>query len=134
MHHRRAFLAALFVCALAPAARPQDTFENVQRIVAVGDVHGDYSQLVNVLQAAGVIDRKNKWTGGKTHLVQTGDVLDRGPDSRKAMDLLMELETQALKAGGRVHALLGNHETMNLYGDLRYVSKEEYASYTNGNS
>jgi hypothetical protein len=134
MYRRRAFLTVLLTVFAAPGARSQDTFENVQRIVAVGDVHGDFNQLVAVLQAAGVIDRKNKWSGGKTHLVQNGDVLDRGPDSRKAMDLLMELETQAAKAGGAVHALLGNHETMNLYGDLRYVSKEEYASYTNGNS
>ena len=135
MCRRRTLLASLFVCALAaPLAHPQDTFDNVQRVVAVGDVHGDYTQFVRVLQDAGIIDRKNKWIGGKTHLVQTGDVLDRGPDSRKAMDLLMELESQALKAGGQVHALLGNHETMNMYGDLRYVSKEEYASYANSNS
>ena len=135
MNRRNTLLLGLFTALLAASpALSQDTFDNVQRVVAVGDVHGDVHQLVNVLQAAGVIDRKNKWTGGKTHLVQTGDVLDRGPDSRKAMDLLMDLEPQAQKAGGAVHALLGNHETMNLYGDLRYVSKEEYASYTNGNS
>src|SRR5579871_5522187 len=134
--NRRNILLSGLLAALAAAfpALSQDTFDNVQRVVAVGDVHGDFHQLVNVLQASGVIDRKNKWVGGKTHLVQTGDVLDRGPDSRKVMDLLMELEPQAQKAGGAVHALLGNHETMNLYGDLRYVSKEEYASYTNGNS
>lgn len=132
---RRRFLALVFISLLAsPACQAQDTFQNVQRIVAVGDIHGDYAQLVSLLRATGVIDRKGKWIGGTTHLVQTGDVLDRGPDSRKAMDLLMELEPQALKAGGQVHALLGNHEAMNLYGDLRYVSKEEYASYQNGNS
>jgi hypothetical protein len=132
---RRSFLRALFLSFLSlTALHAQDTFQNVQRIVAIGDIHGDYAQLVSLLQTAGVIDRKGKWVGGKTHLVQTGDVLDRGPDSRKAMDLLMELEPQALKAGGQVHALLGNHEAMNLYGDLRYVSKEEYASYQNGNS
>jgi len=128
-------LTAVLLCFLSLATlHAQDTFQNVQRIVAVGDVHGDYTQFVNLLQSAGVIDRKAKWIGGKTHLVQTGDVLDRGPESRKAMDLLMDLESQALKAGGEVHALLGNHEAMNLYGDLRYVSKEEYASYQNGNS
>jgi hypothetical protein len=132
---RREIVAALAGILLAPtAARAEDTFQNVDRIVAIGDIHGDYTQLVNLLQTAGVLDRKGKWSGGKTHLVQTGDVLDRGPDSRKAMDLLMALEPQALKAGGRVHALLGNHEAMNLYGDLRYVSKEEYASYQNGSS
>jgi hypothetical protein len=45
------------------------------------------------------------------------------------MDLLIDLEKQARKAGGRVHALLGNHEVMNMLGDLRYVTPEEYASY-----
>ena len=132
--NRRNSLLLLFLVLAATPAVSQDTFQDVQRIVAVGDIHGDYNQLVSLLQSAGVIDRKNKWAGGKTHLVQTGDILDRGPDSRKAMDLLIDLEPQALKAGGRVHALLGNHEAMNLYGDLRYVSKEEYASYRAANS
>ena len=133
--HRRLFLAVpVFFTLALPAAYPQDTFPNVARVVAIGDVHGDYNQFLGLLQASGLVDRKAKWIGGKTHLVQTGDVLDRGPDSRKVMDLLIELESQAQKAGGQVHALLGNHETMNLYGDLRYVSSEEYASYKNGGS
>src|SRR5258708_32924873 len=71
----------------------------VERIVAVGDVHGDYDQLAAVLKSAGLIDEQGNWTGGKTHLVQNGDVLDRGPDSRKAMDLLMRIEKQAAEAG-----------------------------------
>src|SRR5580765_5834762 len=102
----------------------------IDRIVAVGDVHGDYDQLVAVLRSAGLIDEQGTWSGGKTHLVQNGDVLDRGPDSRKAMDLLMRLEKQAAEAGGFVHALIGNHEAMNVYGDLRYVSREEFAAFT----
>ena len=53
--------------------------------------------------------------------MQTGDLLDRGTDGRKVLDLLMRLEGEARKAGGRVHALLGNHEVMNMLGDLRYV-------------
>ena len=135
MIYRRKFLNLVLASLLVPlSGSAQDTFQEVQRVVAVGDVHGDYQQLVSVLQAAGVINNKGKWSGGKTHLVQTGDVLDRGPESRKAMDLLMELEAQSQKAGGAVHALLGNHETMNLYGDLRYVSKEEFASYRAGNA
>ena len=89
----------------------------VERTVAVGDVHGDYDQLAAVLKSAGLIDEQGNWSGGKTHLVQNGDVLDRGPDSRKAMDLLMRLEKQAAEAGGYVHALIGNHEAMNVYGD-----------------
>jgi hypothetical protein len=101
----------------------------VERIVAVGDIHGDYDQFVKVLRAAEIIDKDNKWIGGKAHLVQTGDVLDRGPDSRKAMDLLMALEEQAAKAGGAVHALIGNHEAMVLLGSWQYVSPKEEAAF-----
>ena len=75
------------------------------------------------------MDAKDKWAGGKAHLVQTGDLLDRGKDARKVLDLLMRLEGEARKAGGRVHALLGNHEVMNMLGDLRYVNAEEYKSF-----
>ena len=122
-----ALLALLLV--LPPGLGAQDAYDGVTRIVAIGDVHGDFEQLVAVLRAAGVVDRRNRWTGGSLHLVQTGDVLDRGPHSRKVLDLLMSLEQQARKAGGRVHALLGNHEAMNLIGDLRYVSAGEYAAF-----
>lgn len=106
----------------------EDTWKNVARIVAVGDIHGDFDQCTRVLRSAGVIDRDNRWSGG-THLVQTGDLLDRGPDSRKLIGLMMALEKQAHAAGGAVHCLIGNHEAMNLYGDLRYVSAADYASY-----
>jgi len=76
-----------------------------------------------------VIDKRLAWSGGKTHLVITGDLLDRGADSRRVMDLIMRLEQDAPLAGGRVHQLLGNHEVMNLIGDLRYVAIEEYAAF-----
>jgi hypothetical protein len=45
------------------------------------------------------------------------------------MDLVIRLEQEARRAGGRVHLLLGNHEVMNLIGDLRYVADEEYAAF-----
>ena len=107
-------------------------FSSVDRVVAVGDVHGAYDALVDTLQAAGVIDAELAWTGGRTHLVSTGDLLDRGPESRRVMDLMMRLETESRLAGGRVHQLLGNHEVMNLIGDLRYVADEEYAAFIDG--
>jgi TPR repeat protein len=107
----------------------QHTWNGVARIVAVGDVHGDYEQLFEALRSSGLIDTGGNWTGGRAHLVQTGDILDRGPDSRKVMELLMHLEPQAEAAGGKVHVLLGNHEAMNLYGDMRYVSPGEIAAF-----
>lgn len=114
--------------------KTQDVWTGVDRVVAVGDVHGDYEQFVAVLQSAKLIDEKLQWIGGKTHLVQTGDVVDRGPDSRKVMDLLMYLEQEAPKSGGYVHCLIGNHEAMNVYGDLRYVSPGEIAAFRTGKS
>ncbi len=118
----RTVVAALASLGLAGLlAAQQDAFKGVERIVAVGDVHGDHDQFVKILRAAKVIDAKGDWIGGKTHLVQTGDVLDRAADSKKAMDLLMKLEVQAAKAGGAVHALIGNHEAMVLLEDYRYV-------------
>ena len=86
------------------------------------------------MESAGLIDKKGKWSGGKTHFVQTGDITDRGPDSRKIIDELVKLTRQAKRAGGYIHLLIGNHEAMNVVGDLRYVSPGEYAAFTTKNS
>ncbi len=134
MRPTRAALLRLGVVLALPIAAPrfaasEDAWEGVTRVVAVGDVHGDYDQFVTVLRDAGIVDAQLKWAGGKAHLVQTGDRLDRGPDSRKVMDLLMRLEKEAKKAGGLVHSLLGNHEALNMLGDLRYVIPEEFAAF-----
>jgi len=109
-----------------------DSFSGVQRIVAIGDIHGDHERFVATLKLCRIIDDKNGWIAGKAHLVQTGDILDRGPDSKKVMDLLIQLEEQASKAGGKVHALIGNHEYMTIAGDLRYVSDGELAAFGDG--
>lgn len=125
-----AALLALVCCAGILHAQPiRSEFEAVDRIVAIGDVHGAYDTFVENLKATGLVDDALDWIGGKTHLVQTGDVLDRGPDSRKAIDLLMKLEPQAGAAGGRVHALIGNHEFFNAVGALEYVSDAELEAF-----
>ena len=103
-------------------------------VVAIADVHGAYDDFVAILRHTGLIDQQNHWSGGKTTFVQTGDILDRGPKPREAMELLMALEKEAPQAGGRVVALLGNHEMMNMMGDLRYVTPVNYASYADSNS
>jgi hypothetical protein len=119
----------LLVVTVAFAGERPCAWTNIPRIVAVGDVHGDCGQLVKCLLNAGVITQSNTWAGGKTHLVQTGDILDRGPSSKQAMDLLMALETQAERAGGMVHPLLGNHEVMVLAGDYSYLEQQEADAY-----
>jgi len=115
----------------AVAAEPRQVeWKGVDRVVAFADVHGAHSELTALLQSVGVVDGNLKWTAGKTHVVSLGDLLDRGADSRKVMDLLMRLQDEAAAAGGRLHLVLGNHETMNVLGDLRYVDKGEFAAYS----
>ena len=104
-----------------------------ERVVAIGDVHGAYDRFVGMLRAAGLI-KGERWAGGRARLVQTGDVLDRGADSKKVIDLLIRLEREAAAAGGRVHALVGNHEFMRLVGDWRYVSPGEFKAFQNADS
>lgn len=117
------------VCVPLTATAQTYTWNDVPRIVAISDPHGAYEAMLGTLVNAEVIDTDHNWVAGDTHLVVTGDLLDRGADSRKVMDLVMRLETQALESGGRVHLLLGNHEAMNLVGDLRYVAPEEFAAF-----
>lgn len=104
------------------------------RIVAVGDLHGDYAAYRAIVLAAGLVDRRGRWAGGRTIFVQTGDVPDRGPDSLRIMRDLMRLQREAARAGGRVVALVGNHEAMNVTGDLRYVHPGEYAAFVDSRS
>jgi hypothetical protein len=126
-----AFLAAF---ALTAPAHAQAVFRNVQRIVVFGDMHGEADKFEDMLRAAGLVDASGDWAGGQTHFVQLGDVEDRGPDSRTILNHLMRLEPQARRAGGYVHALIGNHEAMNMLGDLRYTSAGEFASYASPNA
>jgi hypothetical protein len=128
-------IASLLLCllltavAIAPAQASGWRVDGVDRVVAISDVHGAYDAMVETLRNVGILDDGLAWTGGTSHLVIVGDILDRGPRSRDAMDLLMRLEDEAQAAGGYVHVLIGNHESMNMIGDMRYVSKGEYAAF-----
>src|SRR5262245_21131878 len=75
------------------AASPCE-WDRIERVVAIADVHGAYEQFLEILRVAGVIDADNRWAGGATHFVQLGDVVDRGPDSRKVLDFLRRLERE----------------------------------------
>jgi hypothetical protein len=103
-------------------------------LVAIGDVHGDIDDFCAILQRVELIDEQRHWTGGKATLVQLGDLIDRGPKPREVLDLMIWLDEQAAKAGGQVVSLLGNHEVMNLMGDLRYVSVGNYSSFADSES
>jgi len=104
------------------------------RVVAVADVHGAYEEFVAILHDVGLINDQRAWAGGATTFVQTGDVVDRGARTRECLDLLMDLERQAPENGGMVIPLLGNHEVMNVIGDLRYVTKGIFQTFAAGDS
>lgn len=131
--HRRTRLrlgAAALVALLAiGGAAPAETRPDARRVVAIGDIHGAGDRLRTILQQTGLIDDEHGWSGGTATLVQTGDYTDRGPQVREVMDLLMQLEVGAREAGGEVRVLLGNHEAMNLLGDLRDVTPAIFASF-----
>jgi len=93
----------------------------------VGDLHGDLGKAIRSLQLARVLSmgpdgRAPTWVGGDTVVVQLGDVLDRGDDEIAILRLLQGLHEQALPQGGALYMLNGNHESLNVCGDFRYVT------------
>jgi len=123
-------LISISLLSLPGDAWPREwRFDGVDRVVAIADIHGAYDAMVATLQNADILGEDLNWVGRKSTLVIVGDILDRGPKSREAMDLLMRLEGEAESAGGRVQVLIGNHEAMILTGDMRYVSGPEYAAF-----
>ena len=102
-----------------------------EKIVAIGDIHGDYDATIEILKKCNLIDKKNNWCGGKTRLIQIGDIMDRGgrddmygdEDSEvKIINFFYKLKKQSNKKGGDVVCLIGNHELMNFQGIFDYCS------------
>jgi Calcineurin-like phosphoesterase len=106
-----------------PAAVAEDALSTAARspVFVVADTHGEFEVLVSLLQAHRVIGPRLEWRYGRGHLVILGDVFDRGPNQLEILWLLYRLEADARAAGGGAHLVLGNHETMVLRGDLRYL-------------
>jgi hypothetical protein len=125
----RLLLSLACAAGLALSSFTPEAAAAAARVVAIGDVHGGDAAFVAILQKTGIIDGNRQWAGGKAVLVQTGDVTDRGAGVRASLDLLMALERQAPKAGGRVRMALGNHEVMNMLGETRDVTPEIFASF-----
>lgn len=98
-----------------------------RRVVSIADLHGDFVACVKALQLAGVLgEDQRSWIGGSTILVQTGDIVDRGDNSREIYELFFHLQDEAVKVGGEVILLMGNHEHLRLVGDwVRYAGPRE---------
>ena len=109
-----------------------------QRLIIIGDIHGDMAVTLKCLSKAGVINSRNQWIGGNTVVVQMGDQVDRG--GRTAMEYdedsdlpimvyLNRLHLDAIRYGGAVFSLIGNHEIMNTMGIFDYVSPKGFEMY-----
>jgi hypothetical protein len=99
-------------------------FPGVEKMFVVSDIEGNFAALRKLLQGNGVIDAEFNWTFGNGHLVLTGDFVDRGDQVTEVLWLIYSLEEKAKQAGGYVHFILGNHEIMNMSGDLRYLNRK----------
>ncbi len=101
---------------------------NNNRIIAVGDLHGDYKIFIKILEMTQLIDSNGNWVGKDTYVVQVGDTLDgKRPDVTpdkefldesgeiELMRYIIQLDSQAKRFGGRVISLLGNHELYPYY-------------------
>ena len=103
--------------------------EHGRRIVAVGDLNGAADALVEILLGTGLLNRAGRWAGGRAHLIQVGDVFNRGDGAKDALELLLRLRGEAAKAGGQVTVLLGNHEVMTVLGHEAYCTEGEYLQF-----
>eukprot|EP01060_Flectonema_neradi_P008992 TRINITY_DN16437_c0_g1_i1.p1 TRINITY_DN16437_c0_g1~~TRINITY_DN16437_c0_g1_i1.p1 ORF type:complete len:220 (+),score=31.10 TRINITY_DN16437_c0_g1_i1:73-732(+) len=112
----------LMVMAMALADR---MVNNKEGVTAIGDIHGDLTALRAVLEMGGIINSNGLWVAGNTTVVQIGDLVDRGPESDKVMDFVINLRQDALSKGGQLILLIGNHELLSLKGDTDYVSQAE---------
>lgn len=113
------------------------TLPGVQRLIGIGDVHGDFDAARAVLRLAGVLDNSDHWIGGETVVVQVGDQLDRGDGEQAILELFEQLAEEAFAAGGGFYPLIGNHESMNVQLDLRYVTEggfKDFAEFDDGSA
>ena len=101
-----------------------DTYGGVKKVIAISDIHGEFDQMIKLLQGNGVIDAQHHWNWGEGHLVIVGDIFDRGDQVTETFWFVHQLEREARIDGGWVHFILGNHESMVLRGDLRYVHEK----------
>ena len=137
MKIRRNSLVVVAVLVLAILVHPEVTTGQAapdRQIIALGEVQGAANTVAAFLEHLGLINAQHRWTGGNTILIQTGDLIDDGENVRAALDLFIRLQNEAAAAGGRVIVLMGNHEALNILGELRGVNPLAYRSFVEPDS
>ena len=132
--YRRALLWSAWLCVVTAAvalpsilsAQPNPA----PRVVVIGEVKSAAATVTDFLQHLGLIDENHHWSGGNTILIQTGDLIDGGDKVRATLDLFIHLQDEAPASGGQVIVLMGNHEVINILGeltDVNYLAYEDFA-------
>lgn len=101
-------------------------YEMPDKLIAISDIEGNFAAFRDFLINNKVINSNNQWIFGSGHLVLNGDFFDRGLNVTECLWFVYHLEQEALKNGGYVHFILGNHEIMNMNDDLRYVRNKYF--------
>ncbi|NOS85999.1 MAG: metallophosphoesterase [Ignavibacteria bacterium] len=101
-------------------------FEMPEKLIAVSDIEGNFAAFRDFLINNQVINPENQWIFGHGHLVLVGDFFDRGLNVTECLWFIYHLEQEAVKNGGYVHFILGNHEIMNMNDDIRYVRNKYF--------
>ncbi|KAL5096108.1 hypothetical protein RYX36_000435 [Vicia faba] len=107
----------------SPPPPPPTRLPSPQRLIAIGDLHGDLKKSKEALRIAGLIDASDRYTGGSATVIQVGDIMDRGGDEIKIIYLMEKLKREAARYGGRIVTMNGNHEIMNVEGDFRFATR-----------
>jgi hypothetical protein len=107
-----------------PSSFKREPFEYnaIQKLLIIGDIHGQCDTLKKFLVANQIINDQLQWNFGAGHVVVLGDILDRGNQVTETIWLLYRLEQEAMQQGGKLHIILGNHELMIFKGDTRYIA------------
>jgi hypothetical protein len=102
---------------------------HLSRVIAIGDLNASVEALQKILRGLRVINKQGAWIARNTHLVQLGDIFNRGGGARAALELLLRLQKEAPTRGSQVTILLANHEVMTAMGNEAYCGEEEYLPF-----
>lgn len=119
-----------------PSAPPTELVSKlpaVERLVAIGDLHGDFDKTKRAFQLAGLTDANHRWIGGTSVCVQVGDQLDRGDHEIPIVYFLERLQQEASESGGALFVMNGNHETINIAGRFRYSTPKALMQFARWN-
>lgn len=128
MQSIRVTVLCLLLLLVAGCTKPEADPDQ-QRIIVIGDIHADIDATRAAFRLAGAIDDDDDWIGGELIVVQLGDLIGRSYEDRKVLEFILAIRKQAESSGGKVHALIGNHEVFGARLELRWVHDDAFAAF-----